>query len=139
MLVVFSVVGVLNERFRQALGVCKELNGSGCGLANDPRTSSITADKLIYNYAIEMVSSKFLYTYTVVHQIINFRVIYSTQFSFFCCCACKRKETCVELALSLSSSHSLHHSVRVQRWMSSLASLRSALDATRRPRSCCTP
>lgn len=52
----FTVVGVLNERFRQALSVCKELNSSGAVTSVDPRTSTITADKLIYNYAIEMVS-----------------------------------------------------------------------------------
>ena len=60
----FLVVGVLNDRFRQALGVCKELNSSGPVTSVDPRTSSITADKLIYNYAIEMVSYIcFLYQY----------------------------------------------------------------------------
>ncbi|XP_068205911.1 serine/threonine-protein kinase unc-51 isoform X3 [Palaemon carinicauda] len=52
-----NVVGVLNDRFRQALGVCKELNSTGAVTAVDPRTSSITADKLIYNYAIEMCQS----------------------------------------------------------------------------------
>ncbi|XP_071516222.1 serine/threonine-protein kinase unc-51 isoform X1 [Panulirus ornatus] len=52
-----NVVGVLNERFRQALSVCKELNSSGAVTAVDPRTSTITADKLIYNYAIEMCQS----------------------------------------------------------------------------------
>ncbi|XP_064094549.1 serine/threonine-protein kinase unc-51-like isoform X3 [Macrobrachium nipponense] len=52
-----NVVGVLNDRFRQALGICKELNSSGAVTAVDPRTSTITADKLIYNYAIEMCQS----------------------------------------------------------------------------------
>ncbi|CAL4075490.1 unnamed protein product [Meganyctiphanes norvegica] len=52
-----NVVGVLNERFKQALGVCKELNSSGTVTGVDPRTSTITADKLIYNYAIEMCQS----------------------------------------------------------------------------------
>nr|XP_053639461.1 serine/threonine-protein kinase unc-51-like isoform X4 [Cherax quadricarinatus] len=52
-----NVVGVLNDRFRQALSVCKELNSSGAVTAVDPRTSTITADKLIYNYAIEMCQS----------------------------------------------------------------------------------
>lgn len=52
-----TVVGVLNERFRQALSVCKELSSSGTVAAVDPRTSTITADKLIYNYAIEMCQS----------------------------------------------------------------------------------
>ena len=52
-----AVVGVLNERFRQALSVCKELSSSGTVAAVDSRTSTITADKLIYNYAIEMVSN----------------------------------------------------------------------------------
>ncbi|KAK3868488.1 hypothetical protein Pcinc_026129 [Petrolisthes cinctipes] len=52
-----NVVGVLNERFRQALSVCKDLNGPGSGVPTDPRTSNITADKLIYNYAIEMCQS----------------------------------------------------------------------------------
>lgn len=49
-------MGVLSERFRQALGVCKELNSAGAITSVDPRTSTVTADKLIYNYAIEMVS-----------------------------------------------------------------------------------
>lgn len=52
-----TVVGVLNERFRQALSVCKDLSSSGPVSAVDSRTSTITADKLIYNYAIEMVSN----------------------------------------------------------------------------------
>lgn len=51
------MVGVLNERFRQALSVCKDLSSSGPVTAVDSRTSTITADKLIYNYAIEMVSN----------------------------------------------------------------------------------
>lgn len=52
-----TVVGVLNERFRQALSVCKDLSSTGPVSAVDSRTSTITADKLIYNYAIEMVSN----------------------------------------------------------------------------------
>ncbi|KAK7068240.1 Serine/threonine-protein kinase ulk2 [Halocaridina rubra] len=52
-----SVVGVLNDRFIQALAICKELNSSGAVTAVDPRTSNITADKLIYNYAIDMCQS----------------------------------------------------------------------------------
>ncbi|XP_045135559.1 serine/threonine-protein kinase unc-51-like isoform X3 [Portunus trituberculatus] len=52
-----NVVGVLNERFRQALSVCKELSSSGTVAAVESRTSTITADKLIYNYAIEMCQS----------------------------------------------------------------------------------
>nr|XP_045593424.1 serine/threonine-protein kinase unc-51-like isoform X1 [Procambarus clarkii] len=52
-----NVVGVLNDRFRQALSICKELNSSGAVTAVDPKTSTITADKLIYNYAIEMCQS----------------------------------------------------------------------------------
>ncbi|XP_037780307.1 serine/threonine-protein kinase unc-51-like [Penaeus monodon] len=52
-----NVVGVLSERFRQALGVCKELNSAGAITSVDPRTSTVTADKLIYNYAIEMCQS----------------------------------------------------------------------------------
>ncbi|XP_042218217.1 serine/threonine-protein kinase unc-51-like isoform X4 [Homarus americanus] len=52
-----NVVGVLNDRFRQALSVCKDLNSTGAVTAVDPRTSTVTADKLIYNYAIEMCQS----------------------------------------------------------------------------------
>ncbi|XP_050717031.1 serine/threonine-protein kinase unc-51-like isoform X1 [Eriocheir sinensis] len=52
-----NVVGVLNERFRQALNVCKDLSSAGPVSAIDSKTSTITADRLIYNYAIEMCQS----------------------------------------------------------------------------------
>lgn len=65
------MVGVLNERFRQALSVCKELSSSGTVAAIDSRTSTITADKLIYNYAIEMVSNHPQDVYIFSLQKIN--------------------------------------------------------------------
>jgi hypothetical protein len=53
-----TVVSKLNEKFHYCLTTCKQLNMPGllqrAGI--DPNTS-ITADRILYNYAIEMVKS----------------------------------------------------------------------------------
>uniref|UniRef100_T1J2M8 non-specific serine/threonine protein kinase n=1 Tax=Strigamia maritima TaxID=126957 RepID=T1J2M8_STRMM len=54
-----NVVSAMNERYRHCLRMCKSLNTHGIlsSISTDPTTSNITADRLIYSYAIEMCQS----------------------------------------------------------------------------------
>ncbi|XP_069694991.1 serine/threonine-protein kinase unc-51 isoform X1 [Periplaneta americana] len=54
-----SVVGVLNSKFRQCLSECKQLNTPGLlqKAGVDPGSTNITADKILYNHAIQMCQS----------------------------------------------------------------------------------
>ena len=47
----------MNDYFHQCLAVCRNLHNQGVSLNPEinPHAAAITADKLIYNYAIEMV------------------------------------------------------------------------------------
>jgi hypothetical protein len=55
----FSVVSVLNAKFRKCLSDCKQLNTPGLlqKAGVDPGSTNITADKILYNHAIQMVKS----------------------------------------------------------------------------------
>lgn len=55
----FSVVSVLNAKFRQCLSDCKQLNTPGLlqKAGVDPGSTNITADRILYNHAIQMVKS----------------------------------------------------------------------------------
>ncbi|XP_066140062.1 serine/threonine-protein kinase unc-51 isoform X1 [Euwallacea fornicatus] len=50
-----NVVSSLNSKFRSTLVECKQLNSSG--LLNKIGTTDVTADKIIYNHAIQMCQS----------------------------------------------------------------------------------
>ncbi|XP_066997912.1 serine/threonine-protein kinase unc-51 isoform X2 [Anabrus simplex] len=54
-----SVVSVLNSKFRQCLNDCKQLNTPGLlqKAGVDPGSTNITADKILYNHAIQMCQS----------------------------------------------------------------------------------
>lgn len=52
----FLVVSTLNTKFRSTLAECKQLNSAG--LLSKVGSTNITADKILYNHAIEMVSFK---------------------------------------------------------------------------------
>lgn len=54
-----NVVGSMNERYHLCLRMCKVLHGQNLlqAVGVDPAASEITADRLIYNYAIEMCQS----------------------------------------------------------------------------------
>nr|CAD7261333.1 unnamed protein product [Timema shepardi] len=54
-----TVVGLLNSKFRQCLSDCKQLNTPGLlqKAGVDPNTTNITADKILYNHAIQMCQS----------------------------------------------------------------------------------
>ena len=56
---VFSVVSVLNAKFRKCLSDCKQLNTPGLlqKAGVDPGSTNVTADKILYNHAIQMVKS----------------------------------------------------------------------------------
>lgn len=49
----FLVVSTLNTKFRSTLAECKQLNSAG--LLAKVGSTNITADKILYNHAIEMV------------------------------------------------------------------------------------
>lgn len=51
-----SVVSVLNAKFRQCLSDCKQLNTPGLlqKAGVDPGSTNITADRILYNHAIQM-------------------------------------------------------------------------------------
>ena len=47
---------MLNQRFHHCLSQCKQLNGQSLsGQLGDSNTAQLTADKLLYNHAIELV------------------------------------------------------------------------------------
>ena len=46
-----SVVNTMNEKFRTCLAECKQLNSAGL-----LHQTGATADKILYNHAIQMVS-----------------------------------------------------------------------------------
>jgi hypothetical protein len=50
-------VSVLNAKFRQCLSDCKQLNTPGLlqKAGVDPGSTNITADRILYNHAIQMV------------------------------------------------------------------------------------
>lgn len=52
-----AVVGIMNQKFRQCLADCKQLNTPGLlqKAGVDPATTNIAADKILYNHAIQMV------------------------------------------------------------------------------------
>lgn len=53
-----QVLRTMKGRFHQCLSMCKSLDVSGSSATNDKRNfEGLTADKLIYNYAIEMCQS----------------------------------------------------------------------------------
>jgi hypothetical protein len=58
----------MNDYFHQCLAVCRNLHNQGVSLNPEinPHAAAITADKLIYSYAIEMVSS----TALIIHQLV---------------------------------------------------------------------
>lgn len=49
----FAVVSTLNNKFRSTLAECKQLNSTG--LLSRVGSTNITADKILYNHAIQMV------------------------------------------------------------------------------------
>ncbi|XP_049863431.1 serine/threonine-protein kinase unc-51 isoform X1 [Schistocerca gregaria] len=54
-----SVVSMLNSKFHQCLNECKQLNTPGLlqKAGVDPSSTSITADRILYNHAIQMCQS----------------------------------------------------------------------------------
>lgn len=54
---IFAVVSTLNTKFRSTLAECKQLNSAG--LLAKVGSTNITADKILYNHAIEMVREFF--------------------------------------------------------------------------------
>ncbi|GLH12876.1 cGMP-dependent protein kinase, isozyme 1 [Gryllus bimaculatus] len=54
-----NVVSLLNTKFRQCLSDCKQLNTPGLlqKAGVDPGSTNITADKILYNHAIQMCQS----------------------------------------------------------------------------------
>lgn len=55
-LFVFVVLSAMNEKFRACLAECKQLNSAGL-----LRQTGATADKILYNHAIQMVIIHFDY------------------------------------------------------------------------------
>lgn len=57
--VYFSVLATLNERFRHCISMTKMLNSENIltesGL--EPHSTALTADRILYNYAIELCQS----------------------------------------------------------------------------------
>lgn len=53
-MIIISVISVLNTKFRTTLAECKQLNSTG--LLSRVGSTNITADKILYNHAIQMVS-----------------------------------------------------------------------------------
>lgn len=58
---VVSVVMQLNVKFRSTLAECKQLNSTG--LLTKVGSTNITADKILYNHAIQMVSLNLYFAY----------------------------------------------------------------------------
>lgn len=53
----YKVVAVLNQRFHHCLSQCKQLNGQSlASQLGDSNAAQLTADKLLYNHAIDLVS-----------------------------------------------------------------------------------
>lgn len=53
-----KVVAMLNQRFHHCLSQCKQLNGQSLnGQLGDSNTAQLTADKLLYNHAIDLCQS----------------------------------------------------------------------------------
>ena len=54
---IIAVLREMNDYFHQCLAVCRNLHNQGVSLNPEinPHAAAITADKLIYSYAIEMV------------------------------------------------------------------------------------
>ena len=54
-----SVVSIMNQKFRQCLADCKQLNTPGLlqKAGVDPASTNIAADKILYNHAIQMCQS----------------------------------------------------------------------------------
>ena len=51
-----QVVAMLNQRFHNCLSHCKQLNGQKlASQLGDSNAAQLTADKLLYNHAIELV------------------------------------------------------------------------------------
>lgn len=67
-----QVVAMLNQRFHFCLSHCKQLNGQSLSSQlGDSSTAQLTADKLLYNHAIELVRLPFHnLDYVVFHLII---------------------------------------------------------------------
>lgn len=60
----------MKEHYHYSLSMCKSLNSPGLlqSVGVDPSTSDITADKILYNYAIEMVRE------TVLADLLIFKI-----------------------------------------------------------------
>jgi hypothetical protein len=55
-IILFQVVAVLNQRFHHCLSQCKQLNGQSLAhQLGDSNAAQLTADKLLYNHAIDLV------------------------------------------------------------------------------------
>lgn len=58
----------MNEKFRACLAECKQLNSAGL-----LRQTGATADKILYNHAIQMVIKKILFFKKMHPQIENLK------------------------------------------------------------------
>lgn len=65
-----SVVTQLNGKFRVTLNDCKKLNNAG--LLSKMGSTNITADKLLYNHAIQMVS--FAKALAKLNRLFNYKI-----------------------------------------------------------------
>lgn len=71
-----SVISILNTKFRTTLAECKQLNSTG--LLARVGSTNITADKILYNHAIQMVSLYFLNFISIIVNSFNFSVSVSS-------------------------------------------------------------
>ena len=62
-----AVVNTMNEKFRNCLAECKQLNSAGL-----LRQTGATADKILYNHAIEMVI-KINHNYLTEQELTSIR------------------------------------------------------------------
>lgn len=75
---VISVLKQMNERYHRCVSVCKHIQqrlGITMQNALTPQVVIATADKLIYNYAIEMVSYEWIWSIAVA-EVKHFIIIY---------------------------------------------------------------
>ena len=67
---------MLNQRFHHCLSQCKQLNGQSLnGQLGDSNTAQLTADKLLYNHAIDLVCWPSSLLQERIHKLISFSVL----------------------------------------------------------------
>lgn len=72
----FPVVKSLNERYKFCIGMCKKLTEKLNRFFSDKQRfideiNSVTAEKLIYSCAVEMVSDSFYLKYRMLRLIVH--------------------------------------------------------------------